>query len=72
MLFKDKVNNLQETLYRKAPDQQSYLHAKSEYPSTLTKSIAYSQTLRLKTMFYRGRIPKEQRSYEAKHFGKKI
>ena len=50
MVYKDKENNLQTTLYRELPDQQSYLHAKSEYPSALKNSIAYSQTLRLKTI----------------------
>ena len=47
--YKDKDNNLRTTLYHN-PDQQSYLHDKSEHPSALKNSIAYSQTLRLKTI----------------------
>ena len=47
ILFLDTIvyndeNNLQTTLYRKLIDQQSYLHAKSEHPSALKSSIAYS------------------------------
>ena len=41
-------NKLQTTLYRKHTDPQNYLHAKSEHPYPLKKSIAYSQTLRIK------------------------
>ena len=54
MVYKDKANNLQTTLYRKPTDQQSRLHAKYEHPSAFENSIAYSQMLRVKTMFYRG------------------
>ena len=50
MVYKDKDTNLQTTLYRKTTDQQSYLHAKSEHPSVSKNSIAYSQTLRVKTI----------------------
>ena len=50
MVYKNRENNLETTLYRKPTDQQSYLHAKSEYPSALKSSIAYSQALRLKTI----------------------
>ena len=46
MVYKDKENNLQTTLYQKPTDQQSYLHSKSEHSSALKNSIAYSQTLR--------------------------
>ena len=38
--IKGKNSDLQTTLYRKLTDQQSYLHAKSEHPSALRKSIA--------------------------------
>ena len=51
MVYKDKDNNLQTTLYCKPIDQQSYLHAKSEHSSALKNSIAYSQTLRVKIIF---------------------
>ena len=64
MVYKDKENNFQATLYRKPTDQQSYLHAKSEHLSALKDSIAYSQTLRLKTLC--------STKYETKTFGKKI
>ena len=37
MVYKDKENNLQTTLYQKPTDQQSYLRAKSECPSALKK-----------------------------------
>ena len=37
MVYKDRENNLQTTLYRKPTDQQSYLHAKSEHPSAIKK-----------------------------------
>ena len=50
MVYKNRENNLETTLYRKPTDQQSYLHAKSEYPSALKSSIVYSQALRLKTI----------------------
>ena len=46
MVYKDKDTALQITLYRKPADQESYLHTKSEHPSSLKKNIAYSQTLR--------------------------
>ena len=50
MVNKNKDNNPQTTLYQKPTDQQSYLHAKSEHPCALKNSIAYSQTLRVKTV----------------------
>ena len=52
MAYTDKENNLQTTLYRKPTDQQCYLYAKSEHPSALKNSIAYSQTLRLKAICF--------------------
>ena len=48
MLYKDKNNNIQTTLYRKFTDQQTFLHTKSEHPRSLKSSIPYSQALRLK------------------------
>ena len=52
ILYKDKKNNLQTTLYLKPTDQQSYLHAKSEHSSALKNSISYTQTLRLRTICF--------------------
>ena len=37
-------------LYQNPADQKSYLHVKSEHPSALKNSIAYTQTLRLKSI----------------------
>ena len=48
MVYKGKENKLQATLYWKPTDQRSYLQAKSA--SVLKRSIAYIQTLRLKTI----------------------
>ena len=39
LIYKDKNNTIQTTLYRKPTDQQSYLHAHSK---SLKKSIPYS------------------------------
>ena len=50
MLYEDKNNNIQTTLYRKPTNQQAFLHAKSEHPRSLKSSIPYSQALRLKTI----------------------
>ena len=42
MLYKDKENNIQTTLYRKPTDkQQSYLHVESGHPSAL-KVVSYT------------------------------
>ena len=49
LIYKDKNNNLQKTLYRKTTDQQSYLHAHSVHPKSLKRSMLYSQALRIKT-----------------------
>ena len=51
MLYKDKNNKTQTTLYHKAKDQHVFLHAKSEHPISLNSSIPYSQALRLKTIY---------------------
>ena len=50
MLYEDKNNNIQTTLYRKPTDQQAFLHGKSEHSRSLKSSISYSQALRLKTI----------------------
>ena len=39
LIHKDKNNTLQTTLYQKPTDQQSYLHAHSDYPKSLKRSI---------------------------------
>ena len=52
MLYKDKNNNTQTTLYRKPIDQQAFLQAKPEHPRSLKSSIPYRQALRLKTICY--------------------
>ena len=51
MLYKDKNNKTQTTLYYKPTDQHVFLHAKSEHPISLNSSIPYSQALRLKTIY---------------------
>ena len=50
LIYTDKNNTLQTTLYRKPSDQQSYLHALSDHPKSLKRSIRYSQALRIKTI----------------------
>ena len=50
LIYKDKNNTLQTTLHRKSTDQQSYLHAHSDHPKSLKRSIPYSQALRIKTI----------------------
>ena len=48
LIYKDKNNNIQTTLYKKPTDCQNYIHSKSTHPFSLKNSIAYSQALRLK------------------------
>ena len=48
IIYNDKNNNTQTTLYKKPTDRQNYIHSKSAHPFSLKKSIAYSQALRLK------------------------
>ena len=50
LIYKDKNNTLQTTLYRKPTDQQSYLHVYSDHPRSLKRTIPYSQALRIKTI----------------------
>ena len=50
LIYTDKNNTLQTTLYRKPTDQQSYPHAHSDNPKSLKRSIRYSQALRIKTI----------------------
>ena len=48
LIYKDKDNNIETTLYKKPRNRQKYIHSKSAHPFSLKKSIAYSQALRLK------------------------
>ena len=50
LIYKDKNNTLQTTLYRKPTDQQSYLHAHSDHTKSLKRSMPCSQALRIKTI----------------------
>ena len=50
LIYKDKNSTLQTTLYRKPTDQESYLHAHSDHPKSLKRSILYSRTLRIQTI----------------------
>ena len=48
LIYKDKNNNIETTLYKKPTDRQNYIHSKSDHPFLYwKKSIAYSQALRL-------------------------
>ena len=48
LVYKDEQQKIQITLCKKSTDKQSYLHAKSNHPVSLKKSIPSSQILRVK------------------------
>ena len=48
LVYKNEQQKLQTTLSKNNTDRQSYLHAKSDHPVSLRKSIPYSQILRVK------------------------
>ena len=48
LVYKDEQQKLQTILFKKITGKQSYLHAKSDHPASLKKSIPYSQILRVK------------------------
>ena len=48
LVYNDHNKRLQTTLNKKPTDCQNFLHAKSAHPSSLKKSISYSQALRIK------------------------
>ena len=48
LVYKDINNKLQTTLYKKATDHQSYLHANSEHSRSLKENVAHSQVLHVK------------------------
>ena len=50
LIYIEKNNTLQTTLYRKPTDQHSYLQAHSDPPKSLKRSIPQSQALRIKTI----------------------
>ena len=45
LVYIDKQNKLQTTLFRKSSDRQRFLNAKLEHPYSLKKGIPYTQTL---------------------------
>ena len=48
LIYKDQINMLQTTIYRKQIDRKNYLEARSEHPKLLKDSIPYSQALHVK------------------------
>ena len=48
LVYIDKQNKLQTTLFKKSCDRQTFLNAKSEHPYSLKKSIPYSQAHRIR------------------------
>ena len=50
LIYKDRNNTLQTTLYRNPTDQQSHLHAHLDHTRSLKKSILYIQAKRVKTI----------------------
>ena len=49
LIYKEKNNNIQITLYKKPTDRQNYMHLKSAHPFSLKKSIAYQPSITFKT-----------------------
>ena len=50
MAYKDQKRKIQTTIFRKATDQKTYLHALVNHPKSLNNSIPYSQPLRIKAV----------------------
>ena len=39
LIYKDKNNNIETTLYKKPTDNQNYIHSKSTHPISLKKAL---------------------------------
>ena len=52
MVYKDQQHKIQATIFRKPTDQQTYLHAQSNFPKSLQDSIPYTQALHIKTIIF--------------------
>ena len=52
MVYKDQQHKIQATIFRKPTDQQTYLHAQSNFPKSLQDSIPYTQALHIKTIMF--------------------
>ena len=51
LVYKDHSNRLQAGTHKKTTDRQIYFYAKSPHHLSLTKSIPYSEALRIKRVF---------------------